>query len=165
MKWYVIRVLSGKEKKMKDLIERELKKNGVENIISTLLIPIQKNVQIRKGKKVSVDKNLFPGYILVECESISEVETNIKHINGISSILKQPLSSSEIDRILGKEENKQDDEILNLNQKVRILGGPFNSLIGTIKGLDINKQKAKVSIEIFGRESILDLTFSQIVKE
>ena len=164
-KWYVIKVMSGKEKKMKELIQTELKINNSENIISQLLIPTQKSVQMRNGKKVNVEKAYLPGYILVECASINDVESNIKHINGISSILKQPLSDSEINRILGKEASKDMEDVFILNQKVKITDGPFASFVGDIKDLDTQKQKVKVNVLIFGREVLLDLTFSQIEKE
>lgn len=165
MKWYVIKVVTGKEKKMKETIENELKEKNNENIISTLLVPSQKTIQLRKGKKIHVEKNFFPGYIFVECEYINEVESNIKHINGVASILKQPLSQLEVDRILGNDNKKDMDEKLHLKERVKIIDGPFNSFVGTITELENTKQKAKVSVSIFGRETLIDLNFSQIVKE
>jgi len=164
-KWYVIKVVNGKERKMKEAIEFELEQNGTESIISNLLIPTQKSVQIKRGKKVTVDKNLFPGYIFIECESIKEVESNIKHIGGVTSILEQRLSKIEVDRILGTEEEseKELDTNLHLNQKIKIIDGPFNTFVGTIKELYNNNQKAKVNVSIFGRETEIDLDVSQIV--
>ena len=164
MKWYVIKVQSGKEKKTKELIEKELSLNKKESVISTLLIPSQKTIQIRKGKKINVDKNLFPGYLFVECESINEVESNIKHINGVASVLKQPLTKNEVDRMLGQKEEKQNDDTVFLNQSVKIIEGPFDSFIGTIKELDDKKKIAKVAVLVFGREVVLELTLSQIIK-
>lgn len=164
MKWYVIKVASGKEKKTKELIEKELSLNKKESVISTLLIPSQKTIQIRKGKKINIDKNLFPGYLFVECESIKEVESNVKHVNGVASILKQPLTKTEVDRMLGQKEEKQNDETVFLNQSVKIIEGPFDSFIGTIKELDDKKQRAKVTVLVFGREVVLELTLSQIMK-
>lgn len=164
MKWYVIKVMNGKEKKMKDAIEIKLKENNIENIISQMLVPSQKSVQLRRGKKISVEKQSFPGYIFVECESINDVEANIKHINGVTSILKQPLSSKEIEGIQGKTNKKDVEETLHLTDKIKIIDGPFNSFVGTIDKLDLEKQKVKVCVLIFGRETMLDLTVSQIVK-
>ena len=165
MKWFVIRVVSGKEKKIKESIENLLKINNKVGILSTLLIPTQKSVELRRGKKVNIDKNFFPGYIFVECESIDEVEANIKHVNGVASILKQPLTEKEIERFLIKDDKKHTEEILYLNQRVKIIDGPFNSFSGTITEIEPIKQKVKVSISIFERETMLDLTFSQVVKE
>jgi len=160
MKWYVIRVATGKEKKTKELIESTLVDM---NIVFNLVIPTEKTIQIRKGKKVYVDKTYFPGYIFIECESTSEIEGLIKHVNGVSSILKNPLTPVEINRFLIKSDVVENKEpILYLNQKVRIIDGPFNSFIGTITKIDNNSQKIKVSIQLFEREILLDLTFSQI---
>ena len=165
MKWYVIKVMNGKEKKMKEAIEIKLKENNTENVICQMLVPSQKAVQLRRGKKIAVEKQSFPGYIFVECESINDVEANVKHINGVTSILKQPLTSKEIENILGRKEKKEVEEKLHLNDKVKIIEGPFSSFVGTIDKLDLEKQKVKVSVLIFGRETMLDLTVSQIVKQ
>ena len=165
MKWYVIKVMNGKEKKMKEAIEIKLKETNMESIISQMLVPSQKAIQLRRGKKISVEKQSFPGYIFVECESISDVEANVKHINGVTSILKQPLTSKEIEGILGRTEKKEVEETLHLNDKIKIIDGPFNSFVGSINKLDLEKQKVKVSVLIFGRETMLDLTVSQIVKQ
>ena len=164
MNWYVIKVINNKEKKIKENIENELKRNNSENIISKIVIASQNSIQIRKGKKINIEKNLYPGYIFIECESINDVESNIKHINGVYNILKNPLSEIEINRIILKE-NKINNEIFALGQKVKIIDGPFNSFYGVIKNVDNDKQKAKVSINIFDRENIIDLTFLQLSPE
>jgi transcription termination/antitermination protein NusG len=164
MNWYVIRVASGKEKKIKELIENQLVKTNNQDLISTLLIPTEKAIQMRRGKKICVEKNFFPGYLFVECNSISDVEKNVKHIIGISSVLKSPLGQEEIDRILLRENKKEIEDSLMVNQKVKIIDGPFTSCIGTIKTLDINKLKVKVSVVIFERETLLDLKVDQITK-
>jgi transcriptional antiterminator NusG len=165
MKWYVIKVMSGKEKKMKEMIEHELKFKNSQHIISKLLIPSEKSLQVRNGKKINVEKNIYPGYILVECESINDVESNIKHVIGVSSVLKQPLSQTEIDRILGIHDKKAIEDVFCVNQKVKITDGAFESFIGEIRELDLNKEKAKICILIFGKEVLLDMTFQQFVKE
>lgn len=164
MNWYVIKVINNKEKKIKENIENELKRNNSENIISKIVIASQNSIQIRKGKKINVEKNLYPGYIFIECESINDVESNIKHVNGVYNILKNPLSEIEINRIILKE-NKINNENFALGQKVKIIDGPFNSFYGVIKNVDNDKQKAKVSINIFDRENIIDLTFLQMSPE
>jgi len=165
MKWYVMKVIAGKEKKMKETIENEFKHNGLDKYVSQFLVPSQKIVQIRNGKKYNIDKNFFPGYILVECENIKDIEGGLKHINGVSSVLSDPLKQSEIDRILGREENKESDNSLHINQQVKIIDGPFASFVGSIKELNEDKKKVKLVVLIFGRETELDLTYQQIEKE
>lgn len=164
-KWYVIRVVSGKENKTKEAIEYQLKESNNEHVVNSLLIPSQKTIQIKRGKKVTVDKNLIPGYIFVECESIDEVESNIKHVNGVTNILKQQLSESEVKRLLGTEDEKDkiDYDVVKLDQKVKIIDGPFDSFVGTVKEVENNKQKLKVAVLIFGRETLIDLNMSQVV--
>lgn len=166
MKWYVIKVVTGKEKKMKETIENEFRHNGLDKFVSRLLVPSQKVVQIRNGKKYNIEKNFFPGYILVECEDIKELEGGLKHIQGVSSVLKDSLKQSEVDRILGKENEVQDtSNNFYINQQVKIVEGPFASFLGSIKELNEDKKKVKLAVLIFGRETLLDLTFQQIEKE
>lgn len=167
MEWYVIKVKSGKENKTKEAIEFELKNTGLEYLLSNLLIPRQKQVQIKRGKKVMIDKISIPGYIFAESGSINELESNIKHINGVSSILKQKLSKVEVDRMLDqkKEQETVDDTFLYIDQKIRIIDGPFNTFIGTVKEIDNKKQKLKATVTIFDRDTEIELTFSQVTKE
>ena len=146
---------------MKETIENEFKHNGLDKYVSQFLVPSQKIVQIRNGKKFNIDKNFFPGYILVECENIKDIEGGLKHINGVSSVLSDPLKQSEIDRILGRQDTK-DDNSLHLNQQVKIVEGPFASFVGSIKEINDDKKKVKLVVLIFGRETELDLTFQQI---
>ena len=166
MKWYVIRVANGKEKKTKEAIEFELKQNSFEGLISDMLIPHKKTEQLRKGKRVNVEQLTFPGYIFVECNSIDDVEGAIKHVSGVYSILKNPLSQREIDRL---REKKVVEEIIidkfYINERIKIIDGPFNTFIGTIKSLDNTKQKSKISVSVFGREVIMDLNYSQFIRD
>lgn len=168
MKWYVIKVANGKEKKVKESIESELKRKNIENLISNLLVPSNKIQQLRSGKKINVDKIIFPGYLFIECESINDVEGFVKVINGVQSILTKPLRQSEIDRLL--DNKTTEDIIINpdiycINEKVKIIDGPFNTFKGTIKILDNIKQKSKIVVNVFDREVILDLTYKQFIKD
>ncbi len=165
MKWYVIQVVSGKENKMRDTIMFEFKRNGLDKFVSRMLIPSEKAVQTRNGKKYNIDKKFFPGYIFVECENISDIESGLKHIKGVSHILKQPLSQKEVDNIIEKDEKKNIPDIFSLGQEVTIVDGPFVSFLGTINDIDNTKEKVKVVVLMFGREIPLDLTFTQIEKK
>lgn len=165
MKWYVIQVVSGKENKMRETIEFEFKRNGLDRFISRMLIPSEKAVQVRNGKKYNIDKKFFPGYIFVECENINDIEPGLKHIKGVSHILKQSLSQREVDNIIEKEEKKNTPDIFSVGQEVKITDGPFVSFLGKIDELDKEKEKVKVVVLMFGREVPLDLTFTQIEKK
>ena len=167
MKWYVIRVISGKEKKLKETIENELKKNNFDEKINQILVPTHKTIQVRKGKKYNIEKNFFPGYILIECDFISEISAVIKNINGVSGFLgsgksPQPLSDSEIDRILGRQNQKIED--FYVGQVVKIMDGPFATFCGNLTDIDASKQKVKLNVKIFGRDVPLELTYQQIEK-
>lgn len=168
MKWYVIKVSNNKEKKLKETIEIELKRNNKDDIISNLLVPSKKIEQKRNGKKINVEKVTFPGYIFVECENIKQLEGYIKTISGINSILKTPLSDSEVDRLLDRI--KINDTIIitdnfTISEKVKITEGPFKNFIGTIISIDDTKKRAKLVVNIFERETPLELTFDQISKD
>jgi len=168
MKYYVVKVANGKEKKVKESIETELKVNPIENIISNILVPSSKTQQLRNGKKINVEKINIPGYIFIECESIDNAEGYIKHISGVQSVLKKPLRQSEVDRLLDKKTTEEvivNENAYYIKERVKIIDGPFNTFKGVIKTLDNSKQKSKISVNVFDREVILDLTYSQFIKD
>jgi len=168
MKYYVVKVANGKEKKVKESIETELKVNPIENIISNILVPSSKTQQLRNGKKINVEKINIPGYIFIECESIDNAEGYIKHISGVQSVLKKPLRQSEVDRLLDKKTTEEvivNENAYYIKERVKIIDGPFNTFKGVIKTLDNSKQKSKISVNVFDREVNLDLTYSQFIKD
>ena len=169
MKYYVIKVANGKEKKVKESIEHELKMHPIENLISNILVPSNKTQQLRNGKKINVEKITIPGYIFIECESIDTVEGFVKYIGGVQSVLKKPLRQSEVDRLLDK---KTDDLVVYVNdntyyikERVKIIDGPFNNFKGVIKTLDDVKKKSKIAVNVFDREVMLDLNYTQFIKD
>lgn len=166
MNWYVIKVANGKEKKVIEAIEAELNRHPIENLISKLIAPSKKTQQIRNGKKINVEKITIPGYIFVECESIDDVEGYVKYIGGVQSIIKKSLRQSEINRLLETpvEVEEIHTELYYVNERVKIIDGPFNTFFGVIKTVDMTKQKSKIVVNVFEREVILDLVFGQFVK-
>lgn len=175
-KWYVVRAISGSEKKIKNLIEVEISRAKLDNLVSQILIPTEKVYQIRNGKKVSKERNFFPGYILVEADLTGEVPHVIKSVNGVIGFLgtKQgvpvPLRSTEVNRILGKvDELEEGDEALNIpflvGESVKVIDGPFNSFTGMIEDINEEKKKLKVMVKIFGRKTPLELNYMQVEKE
>lgn len=176
-KWYVVRAISGKEKKVKLLIEKEIERLGLDDYVAQILIPTEKVYQIRKGKKVSKERNFFPGYVLIEAELTGEVPHAIRNINGVIGFLGAekrgeplPLRQSEVNRILGKvDELAETDEELNipfiLGETVKVIDGPFNGFTGTIENINEEKKKLEVMVKIFGRKQPLELSFLQVEKE
>jgi transcriptional antiterminator NusG len=176
-KWYVVRAISGKERKVKELIEDEVSREGMQNYVTQVLIPTEKIYQIRNGKKISKDRNFFPGYVLIEAELTGEIPHIIKNINGVIGFLGAekggqplPLRINEVNRILGKvDELAESEEELNipfiLGETVKVIDGPFNGFSGTIENLNEEKKKLQVMVKIFGRKQPLELSFLQVEKE
>jgi len=176
-KWYVVRAVSGQEKKVKDHIEAEIQHAGMADHVSQVLIPTEKVFQIRKGKKVSKERSFFPGYILIEADLVGEIPHIIKNVTGVIGFLGEtkggdavPLRQSEVNRILGKvDELAESDEEMNIpfvvGESVKVIDGPFNSFSGVIEEINEEKKKLKVMVKIFGRKTPLELSYMQVEKE
>lgn len=174
-KWYVIRAISGKEKKVKIYLESEIDRLGLEDLISQVLIPTEKVYQVRKGKKVSKERNYLPGYILIEAILTGEVPHTIRSVPGVLGFLGSqgepvPLRPAEVNRILGKvdELTEQGEEVsvpFIVGETVTVIDGPFNSFTGVIEEINEEKKKLKVMVKIFGRKTPLELGFMQVEKD
>ncbi len=174
-KWYVVRAVSGGEKKVKQLLESEINRLGLEEYVSQVLIPMEKVYQVRKGKKISAERNYFPGYVLIEAALTGEVPHIIKNVPGVLGFLGSageavPLREHEVNRILGKvDELTEKDEELNIpfivGESVKVTDGPFSSFTGVIEEINEEKKKLKVMVKIFGRKTPLELSFMQVEKE
>jgi len=174
-KWYVVRAVSGKEKKVKEYIESEINRLGLQDFLSQVLIPTEKVYQVRKGKKISKERNYFPGYVLIEAALVGELTHIIRNIPNVLGFLgtgnePSPMRASEVKRILGKvDELAEQSEGLNVpfivGETVKVIDGPFNSFSGVIEEINEEKKKLKVMVKIFGRKTPLELTFMQVEKE
>ena len=174
-KWYVIRAISGNEKKVKIYLESEISRLNLQDYIAQILIPTEKVYQVRKGKKISKERNYFPGYILIEAVLVGEINYLIKNIPGVIGFLgskgePEPLRPAEVNRILGKVDElaEQGEEIhvpYIIGESVTVIDGPFNSFSGIIEEINEEKKKLKVMVKIFGRKTPLELGFMQVEKE
>jgi transcriptional antiterminator NusG len=174
-KWYVIRAVSGNEKKVKQYIESEINRLGLEDYVSQVLIPTEKVYQIRKGKKISKERNYFPGYVLIEAQLTGEIPHIIKNVPGVLGFLGSqgepvPLRQVEVNRILGKVDElaEQGEEMtvpFMIGETVTVIDGPFNSFSGVIEEINEEKKKLKVMVKIFGRKTPVELSFMQVEKE
>ena len=174
-KWYVVRAISGNEKKVKQILENEISNQNLQEYISQVLIPMEKVYMIRNGKKVSKERNFFPGYVLVEATLTGEIPHIIRNIPGVLGFLgakgePHPLRPSEVKRILGKfdELSEQGEEVnipFIIGETVTVIDGPFNSFSGVIEEINEEKKKLKVMVKIFGRKTPLELSFMQVQKE
>ena len=176
-KWYVVRAISGKEKKVKELIDMEVSRSNMKNYISQVLIPMEKFYQIREGKKVSKERNFFPGYVLLEADLTGEIAHTLKQMPNVIGFLGSekggdpvPLRQSEVNRILGTVDELAETEEANYNpyhvgETVKVIDGPFNGFNGVIEEINEDKKKLKVMVKIFGRKTPLELSFMQVEKD
>ena len=176
-KWYVIRAISGKEKRVKELLELEIDRQKLNDYVEQVLIPTEKIYQIRKGKKISKEKNYFPGYVLIQAALIGEVEHVIKSLTNVLGFLGAtkggdplPMRQSEVNRILGKvDELAVNDEEMNIpyvvGESVKVVDGPFNNFNGIIENINEDKKKLTVMVKIFGRKTPLELNYMQVEKD
>lgn len=176
-RWYVVRAVSGKEKKVKEYLELEISRHKLNDFVSQVLIPTEKVFQIRNGKKISKEKSYLPGYVLIEASLVGEVPHVIKGIPNVIGFLGAekggepvPMRLAEVNRILGKvDELLETEEEMKIpfviGEPVKVIDGPFNNFSGTIDEINEDKKKLKVMVKIFGRKNLLELSYMQVEKE
>ncbi len=180
LKWYVVRVVSGQEKKVKTYLETEVEREKLEDYIPQVLIPSEKVYEMRNGKKRVRERNFFPGYVLISAD-LSHGEANhiITSIPGVigflgnnssgSSKIPVPLRQSEINRILGKvDETDEFEEKLDtpyiVGESIKVMDGPFSGFTGTVEEVFEERKKLNVMVKIFGRNTPVELNYMQVEK-
>lgn len=174
-RWYVVKAIAGKEKKAKEYIENEVAHSGFEQYVSQVLIPTEKVFSVRNGKRVSKDRTLFPGYVLIEAALEGEIMHAIRNVPNVIGFLTQkdgtpvPLQEDEVKRILGQVDELIDseEELMEpfiFGETVKIIDGPFNSFSGVIDEINLEKKKLMVIVKIFGRRTPVELSFVQVIK-
>jgi transcriptional antiterminator NusG len=176
-KWFVVRAVSGKERKVKEQLELEISRQKLSDYVGQILIPTEKVFQIRNGKKINKEKTYLPGYVLVEAALIGEVQHVIKGITNVIGFLGGkkggdpiPMRLSEVNRILGKvDELSETEEELRIpfaiGEAVKVIDGPFNNFSGVVDEINEEKKKLKVMVKIFGRKNLLELSYMQVEKD
>lgn len=180
LKWYVVRVVSGQEKKVKAYLETEVEREGLEKFVPEILIPSEKVYEMRGGKKRVRERNFFPGYVLVSAD-LSNGEANhvVQSIPGVIGFLGNngtgsskepvPLRQSEVNRILGKvDELDEFEEKLDtpyiVGESIKVMDGPFSGFTGTIEEVFEERKKLNVMVKIFGRNTPVELNYMQVEK-
>ena len=175
--WYVLRVVSGKERKIKEQLDAEISRSEWGHVVVQVLVPTEKVYKIQKGKKVIRERNFYPGYMLIEAvrnqlngDIIQTIRSTTNVINFLGKENPTPLRKAEVNRILGKVDEMQDvGESLNepylVGETVKIVDGPFNDFNGTIEEIYDEKKKLKVIVKIFGRRTPVELNFVQVEKQ
>ena len=175
-KWYVVRAVSGQENKIRSYMESEINRLGHSSFVEEILVPTQKVIQIRKGKKISKEKVYFPGYIMIKANLSGEIPHIIKALPNVIGFLGEtkggdpiPLRVSEVNRMLGKvDELSSDSENISIpfiiGENIKVIDGPFNGFNGTIEKVNEDKRKLEVMVKIFGRKTPLELPYMQVEK-
>ena len=177
-KWYVLKAISGKENKVKEYIEGALVTSTLfKEYISQVLIPTEKVVALRGNKRVVKERNMLPGYVLVECNLTDECYPLLRNIPNVlgfvtdskSSMKAKPVSQEEVNRLVGAVDDSSVDAMMDetflVGERVKVTDGPFNGFEGVINEVAQDKRKLKVVVTIFDRQTPLELGYDQVAKE
>ena len=180
-KWYVLRVVSGKERKVKEYLDKDISRSGWTEIIKQVFLPMEKVYKVQNGKKVMREKNYFPGYVMLEVTDGKLTDDIIQHISNISNVMHFltdgkgskgniiSLRKSEVNKMLGKVDEMNDQgvtmsEPFIVGETIKIIEGPFNDFNGVIEEVNDEKKKLKVTVKIFGRSTPVELNYMQVEK-
>ncbi len=180
-KWYVLRVVSGKERKVKEYLDKDIVRNGFNEVIKQVFLPMEKVYKVQNGKKVMREKNYFPGYVMLEVTDGKLSDDIIHHISNVSNVMHFltdgkgskgniiSLRKAEVNKMLGKVDEMNDQgvtmsEPFIVGETVKIIEGAFNDFNGVIEEVNDEKKKLKVIVKIFGRSTPVDLSYMQVEK-
>ena len=173
LRWYVIHVYSGFEKKVAQSIEEQAKQRGMEDMFEHVLVPVEEVVEMRRGVKVSGERKFFPGYVMAKMDLTDETWHLVKDTPKVTGFLGSgsrptPVSQKEADRILHQVQEGIERPKLaitfEIGEQVRVCDGPFNSFNGLVEDVDEDRARLKVSVSIFGRATPVELEYSQVEK-
>ncbi len=173
MRWYVIHVYSGFERKVAQSIEEQAAQKGMQDMIEQVMVPMEEVVEMRRGAKVAAERKFFPGYVLIRMELTDESWHLVKETAKVTDFLggqgrPTPIRDSEADRILNQVKEGVDrpkpSVIFEIGEEVRVCDGPFNSFNGMVEDVDEERARVKVSVSIFGRATPVELEYAQVEK-
>lgn len=171
--WYVLRVQSGREEKVRDTLQRKIQMSGFEDLVTNVLVPTENVTEIKSGKKRTRERKLYPGYIMIEMELTDEVWFVIRETPGIGDFVGAygrpvPMDQSEVDRILKGEKEKEEAPTVKIDlepgQNVKVKEGPFENFDGVVDELFPEKGIVKVIVNIFNRATPVELEYWQVEK-
>jgi transcriptional antiterminator NusG len=173
-RWYALKIFTGHEDKVKATIEAEVKRLGMDDRVQNIVIPKETIFEVKNGKRKTKVQNFLSGYILVKCFLDAKLKNVITQLPSIVSFVGRrndavPLQQSEVDRILGRVEERRDlttvETSFEQGDPVKVIEGPFNTFSGTVKEVNYEKQKLKVEVGILGRKTPVELDFNQVELE
>lgn len=172
--WYVVNTYSGHENKVKEKLEMRASSMGMEDYIYRVVVPEQIEVEVKDGKEKQKVRKMFPGYILVEMIMSDEAWFIVRNTPGVTGFIGSsgkgakpfPLTPQEVDKILGSMgmSRLEIGNTLNIDDAVKVIGGPFANMLGKIKSINMENQKLEVALDLFGQETIVELELSEIEK-
>ena len=180
-KWYVLRVVSGKERSVKEYLDKDISRSGWTEIIKQVFLPMEKVYKVQNGKKVMREKNYFPGYVMLEVTDGKLTDDIVQHISNITNVMHFltdgkgskgniiSLRKSEVNKMLGRVDEMNDQgvtmsEPFIVGETIKIIEGPFNDFNGVIEEVNDEKKKLKVTVKIFGRSTPVELNYMQVEK-
>ena len=172
-RWYVVNTHSGFEKKVAQAIEEQAEKKGIADHFEKVLVPLEEVTELRKGRKIKSERKFFPGYVLVNMNMTDETWHLVKDTPKVSGFLgtsgmPSPISELEAKQILDQLHegvSKAKDIILfQVGETVKVIDGPFSSFNGLVDDVDVEKQRLKIAVSIFGRSTPVELEYSQVEK-
>jgi transcriptional antiterminator NusG len=180
-KWYVLRVVSGKERKVKEYLDKDISRSGWSDVVKQIFLPMEKVYKVQNGKKVMREKNYYPGYVMLEVADGKLTDDIILHISNINNVMHFltdgkgskgniiSLRKAEVNKMLGKVDEMNDQgvtmsEPFIIGETIKIIEGPFNDFNGVIEEVNDEKKKLKVTVKIFGRSTPVELNYMQVEK-
>lgn len=172
-RWYIVHAYSNFEKKVAESIEEKAKQKGLEHLFESIMVPTEKVVEVRRGRKVDAERKFFPGYVLVKMEMTDEAFHLIKDTPKVTGFLgadnkPKPISDKEAERILNQVQEGVDrpkpSVMFDVGENIRVSDGPFASFNGIVQEVDEERARLKVEVSIFGRATPVDLEYGQVEK-
>jgi transcriptional antiterminator NusG len=181
-KWYVLRVVSGKERKVKEYLDKDIVRNGWDKIILQVFLPVEKVYKVLNGKKVMRERNFYPGYVMIEVLDGKLSGEMVQHLSNTTNVMHFltdgkgskgeiiSLRKSEVNKMLGKVDEMSEvggikmSEPFIVGETIKIIDGPFNDFNGVIEEVTDEKKKLKVQVKIFGRATPVELSYMQVEK-
>lgn len=177
--WYVLRAISGKEAKVKEVLEAQMRNTDLGKYLFQVLIPTEKVLTVRNGKKVVKERNLYSGYVFIEAEPTGEAQYVLANTSNVIDFLRGrekgsdplPLREADVKRMLGQVDEMNVDPVEDgindyiVGESVKVITGAFNGFIGEIEEVNREKKKLKVMVKVFGRKTPLELDNSQVERE
>ncbi|PYG25066.1 transcription termination/antitermination protein NusG [Pelagimonas varians] len=173
-RWYSVSVLSNFEKKIAEQIRTAVEEQELHDQIDEVLVPTEEVIEVRRGKKVTTERRFMPGYVLVHMEMSDQGYHLINSINRVTGFLgpqgrPMPMRDAEVDAMIGRVQENEESPRLEIRfetgEKVKVTDGPFEGFDGMVEGVDDDNQRLRVSVSIFGRETPVELEFTQVTKE